>query len=119
MLLALVVSQAHAEWVPVSQGNDRTMYVDMSSVRSSGRIKVAWSLIDHSVIQKEAGDSYLSSKGQWEVDCAGRVTRQTFHSIHSGHMGDGSTVWSGPLNRDFQPVSPGSLGEAFVMMVCR
>jgi hypothetical protein len=117
-LLVLTATFAHAEWIPVSQGNDRIMYVD-SSVRSSGRLTVVWSLIDHSAIQKEAGDSYLSSTGQWEIDCASRIMRQVYHSIHSGRMGGGSTVWSGALTRNFQPVAPGSLGEGVAQAACR
>ena len=124
LLMLVLTSQVRAEWKEIGGGKivggtKRTLYVDTSSIQSKGQTKTVWTLIDHSVIQREAGDAYFSAKGQWEIDCEKRIVRELFHSIYSGQMGGRRTVWSGPLNRDFQPVSPRSfVGEAILNEVC-
>lgn len=119
LLVLFITTQVRAEWKQIAEGTDRALYVDTSSVQSNGRTKTVWTLIDHTVIQREAGDSYISSKGLWELNCGERMARQVSHSIHSGQMGRGSTVWSGALNRDFQHVSSSSFGGAIINEVCR
>src|SRR3546814_1073038 len=55
-------------WLPIVSLDDRTVYGDLAAAtRHGGEVKI-WTLIDHQTIQSEAGDSYLSSKGQWRSE---------------------------------------------------
>jgi len=112
-VLVMLSEYVNADWVPIDSSDNRTVYVDLTTATRHGNVVTIWVLIDHYTVQKEAGDSYLSSKGQWEIDCKANAVRQIFHVIYPGHMGAADTIWSGSLDRNFQPIVPGSIGESF------
>jgi hypothetical protein len=105
-------------WVPIDSQLTRTTYIDVAGAKRIGSVTTTWVLIDHNAIQKEAGDSYLSSKGMWEINCKANTGRQTYHVIYPGHMGSGGTIWSGSLNRQFQLIVPGSIGQLIYEVLC-
>jgi hypothetical protein len=115
----LLANSASAEWVLVSESsNGATTYTDPATIlRQGGTVKL-WILMDHKSVQKEEGDSYLSSLGRWEVDCTRTVLRQTYHILYPGHMGAGKSVWSGDLNRNFQPAAPFTNGGELIKFAC-
>ena len=117
--LLQVAGFASAGWVPITTSDTGTVYADLSAKTRDRQVVTIWTLFDHQVVQREAGDAYLSSKGQWQIDCTGAKMRQTFHVIYSGHMGSGSTLWSGSLGKTFEPVVPGSTGESLFEAACR
>jgi hypothetical protein len=116
--LVMLPEHVNAGWVPIASPGNRTVHVDLKTATRQGNIATIWVLIDHSAIQKEAGDSYLSSKGKWEIDCKAYAVRQIFHVIYPEHMGGGGTIWSGSLNQKFQPIVPGSIGESVFGAAC-
>jgi len=120
LMFAMVLHSglAMAGWVPIDSQSSRTTYADVAAARRNGNVVTSWVLIDHNAIQEEAGDSYLSSKGKWEINCKENTARQVFHVIYPGHMGSGDTIWSGPLNRQFQPIVPGSIGQMLYGASC-
>lgn len=119
MLLALFFTSLQAaNWEHVASTDNGSMYVDMSSIVSSGESHTAWVLMDYETIQTEAGDAYLSSRGQWQVNCRSGTLRQVYHSIFSGHMGGGQTIWSGNLRNDLRPAAPGSVGGKLLEFIC-
>lgn len=117
-VLAMLSEYVNAGWVPIDSSDNRAVYADPTTATRHGNVATIWVLIDHHIVQKEADDSYLSSKGQWEIDCDANAARQTFHVIYPGHMGGGDTIWSGSLDREFQPIVPGSIGESVFGAAC-
>lgn len=117
-LLTSIPNVALAEFSKIQQLEDRSVFIEEDSIRHNGRMVTFWSLIDHTKIQTEINDKYLSSKGQWEIDCAKKMARQLFHAIYSGQMGGGETIWSGPLHQKLSPVIPGSIGDSIYKHVC-
>ncbi|MET3009165.1 surface-adhesin E family protein [Stenotrophomonas koreensis] len=118
LALAMVSHVAVAGWIPIDSPPNRTIYADLKAARESGDLITLWVLIDHDTVQKEADDSYLSSKGQWEINCKENSARQLFHVIYPGHMGGGDTIWSGSLDRQLQPIVPGSIGQTLFEAAC-
>ena len=99
-------------------GSDRIVYADKTNAHQSAGLVSAWILIDHQTIQEEVGDRYLSSKGQYEINCHQRTLRQIYHELFSGNMGSGGIVWSGALGRDFVPAEAGTIGRSLVNYYC-
>jgi hypothetical protein len=116
--LVMLSEFVNAGWAPIDSPDNRTVYIDLTTAVRHGNVETIWVLIDRYTVQKEAGDSYLSSKGQWEIDCKANAARQIFHVIYPGHMGGGDTIWSGPLDQKFQPIVPDSIGESVFEVSC-
>ena len=74
ILLLLSSGPAYAEWVLVEKNNDlvevMAVYADPDTIRRKGDLVKMWSLTDYTTIQTIAGLSFLSSKAQYEFDCA-------------------------------------------------
>jgi len=117
-VLVTLPKYANADWVRIDSPANCTVYADLTTATRHGNVATIWVLIDHYTVQKEAGDSYLFSKGQWEIDCKAKSARQIFHVIYAGHMGGGDTIWSGYLDRKSQPIVPGSIGESLFRAAC-
>ena len=119
ILITLAPQLASAEFIRIKEFEDRTIFIETADIIHLGNLVVFWSLIDHADTQIEISDKYLSSKGQWEFDCAQKKSRQLFHAIYSGKMGGGKTIWSGSLDQKSQPIVPGSIGEDLYKHVCK
>jgi hypothetical protein len=109
---------ALAEFLNIQNLEERSIFIEEDSISHHGSMVNFWSLINHTEIQTEINDKYLSSKGQWEIDCTKKLARQLFHAIYSGQMGGGETIWSGPLSQKLTPIIPGSIGDSIYKHVC-
>lgn len=70
ILTTLAPQLASAEFIKIQELEDRTIFIEADDIIHRGNLVVFWSLMDHTDIQTEISDKYLSSKGQWEFDCA-------------------------------------------------
>jgi hypothetical protein len=71
-VLLLSNGPAYGEWIKIvdSEQLGMTVYGDPKTVRRTGDLVKLWVLFDSKTIQTMAGDSFMSSKGQNEFDCA-------------------------------------------------
>ncbi|WP_133635566.1 surface-adhesin E family protein [Halomonas ventosae] len=118
VFMILCTNFALAGWKQIASSSKVDVYVNTSDSNKTNGVAKAWVLIDHQEVQVEAGDHYLSSMGEWEFVCQEKAQRQVFHVIFSGHMGGGRTIWSGPVQRDFHRIAPGTAPELVYNMVC-
>lgn len=116
--LLTISKYSFADLVKVDESDGKVVYIYSESVNENRDNVIFCSLISHSDVQVEINDRYLSSKGQWEFDCAMKMSRQLFHAIYSDKMGRGKTVWSGYLNTQYKPIIPGSVGASLYDAVC-
>jgi hypothetical protein len=120
MLLAVVSSNAVAEWVKIGSSENITIYVDLATIRKTGNKVKMWNLLDlKSARGEDTGKPYMSAKGQQEYDCKKKQLRKLAFSFHSGNMGAGEVAY---IDYDFEkwiPVSPGSINEAMWKVACR
>ena len=119
MLLVTAVS-ASAEWTAADFNDEFIQYVDFATIRRNGNFVKMWSLSDYKTVQKAAdGQSYLSSKVQDEFDCKEEKTRLLAFTWFDGKMGSGKVVVSnGNVRGEWEPISPGSVGEALWKIAC-
>src|SRR3546814_16559874 len=90
-------------WLPIVSLDDRTVYGDLAAAtRHGGAVKI-WTLIDHQTIQSDAGDSYLSSKGQWDINCDNTTASQMFKVSYPGKLGRGDKQRQGPVRQTQKP----------------
>ena len=92
IVLALLVSgSVRAEWVKVSDADNRMLYIDPASIRKDGDLRVVWEVID---LKRRHKDGQMSHRSKVEYDCKAGLYRFLLTSSHSGPMADGVTIFS-------------------------
>ncbi len=65
MLLAVVCSNAEADWVEVNRDEISTIYADPTTIRRAGDIVKMWSVFDYKKAETTSdGKPYMSSRSQ-------------------------------------------------------
>ena len=119
MILAVMSSNAMAEWVAVGISEDNTIYIDPSTIRKAGdRVKM-WHLYDLKSAKPFPGlEKYLSLKGQAEYDCKQEQVRELYSSAHSENMGWGNIIFRNTDAGEWAPLPPGSGGKIMWKAAC-
>lgn len=109
MLLAVVSSNAMAEWVKVGGSDTLSIYADPTTIRKKSNIVKMWNMFDLKAEQTVTGGKpFLSVKGQEEYDCKEEQVRILYESNHSRNMGSGEQVFSTANLGKWLPVPPDS-----------
>ncbi|MDP1558945.1 MAG: hypothetical protein Q8L82_08630 [Nitrosomonas sp.] len=83
-LLIITTNPAWAEWSKMGEANDRTQYIDYTSLRKNGHLVKAWSLVD--LKKKEGNYSPPSKIIQKTLDrFLGKKNSIPFHAEKSMH----------------------------------
>lgn len=110
-----------ASWVKVGENDRLTAYYERASAVSNraGNV-VVWVLYDYRIEQgsERSVRRYFSQKGQQELDCAAGRSRTVFFTWHSGRMGSGRVVYTGPTPTLWEPNSPDSIARALATLIC-
>lgn len=84
---------ALAEWEQVALTGDGQFYVESSSVRTIGKNKEAWVMLNLKSSQKATnGKRYLSAKAKVVFDCVNDKKSYLALVYYSGKMGTGNVV---------------------------
>lgn len=121
MLLAIVSSNAAAEWVLVGSSKDgMTVYADTNRILKAGNKIKMWRLFDFNSTQKANGVSaYMSNMGLDEYDCKEILSRTIAFYFYSDNMGHGEVVYSNTDTNKLNPVLPDSIGETLWKFACK
>jgi hypothetical protein len=119
LLLAVVSSNAMAEWVAVNHNKYATGYADPATIVKDGNIAKMWSM----VVQKRityfiGGYAFKSIKSQEEFDCKVKKMRTLVYSLHPGKMGEGKAIFSDSNPGKWEPVQPDSVMGDFLKIAC-
>lgn len=112
MLLSLPAS---ADWTYVDGGEGYERYLDLDSVSREGRRVRVWEIDDNAQPDRSG---VISLRSRTEYDCMTHMYRITHLSGHTLHMTQGQVVFSEALDGNWEPVTPGTLGEASMNIVC-
>jgi hypothetical protein len=137
MLLLLVSSSAMAEWVEVTAVRSQespeiqTAYTDPATIHKSGNLVKMLVLVDHqsglskgveskldTIFFRSKGDITKSWKVEDEFDCKDNRLRMRSYIAYSEHMGSGEIVPNDVVTNQWEPVIPGSIGEALWKYAC-
>lgn len=90
--------------------NEKSHFIDHSTIKRNGAIATSWHLMDYKKPQKfsEFSSIVLSSKSQMEFDCETERFRVLSTSGHSGNMGNGNVVGNITTPTEWNSVPPGS-----------
>lgn len=118
VLLAVVSSNAIAEWVNVGGTEAFNIYVNSSTIRKNREKVIVWEVLDFSSARIANGQTFLSIKTQREYDCQQMKSQVLESTFYSGNMGRGNA-----FNSDFVPakrssISPDSIEEMTWEHVC-
>jgi len=118
LLLALGCSPAMAQWVKIASNESSVFYIDPSASKKVGDHVMILILRDHTSVQYDRAELYLSSKDEIEVDCTGRRVRRIYSSDHPQHMGRGNFVYSehGPMS--WNKAAPKTILRRIVDIAC-
>ena len=109
MLLAVLSSNAAAEWVRIGKNRIGTVYADPTTISRSGNMAKMWDLLDYGAALLTAdGKPYLSTRTQYEYDCEEEKSRLLEVSAHSGNMASGETVHRDANPHGWRPNVPDS-----------
>jgi hypothetical protein len=119
LLLAVVSSNAMAEWVAVNRNKYATGYANPATIVKNGNIAVMWSLVDCKTITRFiGGPPFMSIKSQEEFDCKEKKLRTLVYTLHSGKMGEGEVVYSDSNPSKWASALPESGMGDFLKIAC-
>jgi hypothetical protein len=119
LLLAVVSSNAAAEWVKVGEGGSAEVLADQATIRKSGNLVKMWALYNFSASRKINDTVHaLSMKAQEQYDCGEEQTRSLYITFFSEKGGAGEVVFNVSTPGNWQPVSPGSVMETLFSVAC-
>jgi hypothetical protein len=131
MILAVVSSNAAAEWVEVVKAGDDDYYADPSTILKSGNMVKMWELRNSNWSDEfknlmkgleatfpDYRKTALSVKMQIEFDCKEQQTRTLFVYNYTGNMGLGEIIPSTIDTDKWEPIVPDSVAEALWKYAC-
>ncbi len=120
VLLAVLSSNATAQWVEVGSNREQTVYADLTVVQKEGNIVQMWDLFDFRSGQvMTLGKQYLSQMSLHEYDCAANRVRMLNYSQHSEPMAEGEEMYRDVRPGAMQSILPGSPIELLWKIACR
>jgi|ERR1035437_932440 hypothetical protein len=118
MILAIVSSNAAAEWVGVSYSGNFTVYADPTTIRRAGNMVKMSILVDLKKAEYHGLMPFMSMIGKDEFDCKEDQSRRLASSLYSGKMGEGAVVSSSSDPINWEPVPPRTSVEALWKFAC-
>ena len=127
MILAVVSSNAAADWVEVSATDKKTVYANPATIRKKGNMVKMWELVDikpsrftkSMQVFSESNDEFsMSTREQEEFDCKKEQTRTLYISTHSENMGEGELIFRCSDPGKWEPIVPNSIDESLWKFAC-
>lgn len=118
LLLALMSSNAMAEWVRFGSSNNSTVYADPATIRRIGNMVQLWQMNDLETADTRTPKPHMSRRMQVEYDCKEEQSRVIYMSFFSGNMGGGDVLNAGNFSEEWQPVPPGTMNEVLFKFSC-
>ncbi len=120
VLLAVLSSNATAQWVEVGSNREQTVYADLTIVHKESNMVQMWDLFNFTSGQvMTLGKQYLSQMSLHEYDCAAKRVRMLNYSQHSEHMAEGEEMYRDVRPGTWQSVLPASPIELLWKIACR
>jgi hypothetical protein len=127
MILAVVSSNAAAEWVEVTSTDEKTFYAEPATSRKKGNMVKMWELVDvkpsgftkSMQVFSESNDEFsMSTREKEEFDCKKEQTRTLYISTHSGNMGEGELISRSSNPGKWGPIVANSIDESLWKFAC-
>jgi len=140
-ILLTISNPVNADWAKITETDVAVHYVDKSSIRKIGKLRLVWELQNlkfkkrppmwwqeqsifeilwHRPIEKIFGPSEknMSYRYRSEYDCKNFTWRISFYSSHSGPMASGEILKQIEPDYDWSYVSPNTPAMNILRKVC-
>lgn len=111
-------NDAIADWIKISEYNDISHFVDLTTARKDGNIVKMWTMFDSEKTIKTKYDEFMSMKTLYEFDCKEMQLRSIDSTSYSENMGRGKVVLNNPNPGKWRYISPESAGHRYWRVVC-
>lgn len=118
LILAVVSSNATAEWIDVGGNDYSTIFADPATIRKVGNYEEMLSLYDTDIAEVVGKISFKSSKSLDEYDCKEKQLRTLAFYWYSGNMGEGKILYSNTVANNWNPDVPKSINETLWKIAC-
>ncbi len=118
ILLALVSTDAMAEWSKVGKIAEASVYIDRATIHRRGSVVRMWDMFDFGAAQQADGTTYFSFKSLTEYDCTQETTRPLRIIAFTRHMGTGAVASSLNATSPWARVPPASMEELLWRRAC-
>lgn len=125
VLLAIASNGAMADWLKIFGDEKLAIYIESTTIRKNGSKVKLWQLIDYSEPQTDYRhykifliDSYLSTKGQFELDCRSEQSREIYFMFQTEPMGSGKTTYASESPQQWIPIVPDSSVQIIWKYAC-
>jgi hypothetical protein len=119
LLLAIVSSNAVADWVAVGSSKTDTLYVEPTTIRGTDDRARMWALNDYKVTQRlDNREPFKSEKAEYEYDCKQSQSRLLYFTSHTENMAGGEVADFNVAPGEWVPVSPKSEIEVLWKIAC-
>jgi hypothetical protein len=114
LMLAVVSSNAMAEWIEISSSEYTTEYIDPSTRRQNGNMVKLWNMTNYKKAVVYKGRTILSSKVQREYNCDEKSSQIMKEIDYSDSLGRGDAEFgeqNAPLQSHFRGAVSDDLWE--------
>lgn len=123
MALALVSSNAMAEWVLYNATDTVKIYVAEDAIKKNGDKRMVWSIKDYTSAQiNKDGNKYLSSKALLKFDCTLEEAGFKYMSDHPERLGGGAPVYHYTFEEQdikYMPIPPNTIIDSIMKFACK
>ena len=119
MLLVLVCSTAHADWIRAGSDDMASIYVDPVTRQRKASLVKMWVLVDYQKPRQLGSGSVGSKESHKEFDCKTAQQRALYTATFSGRKGDGKLVDVSTMIEKWMPIIPGSLEAEELKYACQ
>ena len=107
---------AWAAWQFMTETDTERHYIDLSTIRASGNMRRAWTLVDWKV---PFSDGTRSIRAFIEYDCKEARSRMLDSTAFTGQMGTGDPFPDNGISQsNWKFAAPNTVGETNLQIVC-
>ncbi len=119
LILALLYSEASAEWQNIGESDAETAYVDAAGIkRYPNGLATMWALFDLKQPRAIGDMDYLSMKIEREYACRSKRSRIIAKAAYAGHMAQGEIIYTSNVKEKWGIIAKDSAEEALWNIAC-
>ncbi len=119
LILALISSEASAQWQSIGESDAETAYVDIAGIKRYPNGLTAMSALFDLKQPRAIGDmDYLSVKIEREYACRSRRSRIIAKAAYAGHMAQGEIIYTSNVREKWAIIAKDSAEEALWNIAC-
>jgi hypothetical protein len=118
ILLLLISSVVHAQWIFVLEANETEIYIDTKTISQTNQLKRAWFKLEYSLNSDMSKSEVRSSRVYREFDCREKKVRTLSLTTFSQPNLLGVSTTGNKIS-DWSFIAPNTNAELMLEIVCK